>query len=163
MVGSGDRSVSWGGNGGPQVDCFDERELFTHSIFSAVFIKLRKFFAHCLSKEVFIKLKQVSDKIWEKVWRIGKLFVNFDKIGCISTKKIKKRFFILFCLRFKLSLQRNIKERTNMNTIISKEEALRRLVATKESKRQRIAVLKERMKEKYVNSMGVEPENILFL
>ena len=55
------------------------------------------------------------------------------------------------------------KERTNMNTIISKEEALRRLVATKESKRQRIAVLKERMKEKYVNSMGVEPENILFL
>ena len=57
----------------------------------------------------------------------------------------------------------DIKERTNMNTIISKEEALRRLVATKESKRQRIAVLKERMKEKYVNSMGVEPENILFL
>ena len=55
------------------------------------------------------------------------------------------------------------KGRTNMNTIISKEEALRRLVATKESKRQRIAVLKERMKEKYVNSMGVEPENILFL
>ena len=50
-----------------------------------------------------------------------------------------------------------------MNTIISKEEALRRLVATKESKRQRIAVLKERMKEKYVNSMGIEPENILFL
>ncbi|MGM9716822.1 MAG: hypothetical protein ACI3YQ_00965 [Prevotella sp.] len=43
-----------------------------------------------------------------------------------------------------------------MNTIISKEEALRRLVATKESKRQRIAVLKERMKEKYVNSMGGE-------
>ena len=26
MVGLGDRSVSWGGNGGPQVDCFDERE-----------------------------------------------------------------------------------------------------------------------------------------
>ena len=50
----------------------------------------------------------------------------------------------------------DIKERTNMNTIISKEEALRRLVATKESKRQRIAVLKERMKEKYVNSMGGE-------
>ena len=89
--------------------------------------------------------------------------LSLDKIGCISTKKIKKRFFILFCLRFALSLQRIIKERTNMTTIISKEEALRRLVATKESKRQRIAVLKERMKEKYVNSMGVEPENILFL
>ena len=89
--------------------------------------------------------------------------LSLDKIGCISTKKIKKRFFILFCLRFALSLQRIIKERTNMKTIISKEEALRRLVATKESKRQRIAVLKERMKEKYVNSMGVEPENILFL
>ena len=64
--------------------------------------------------------------------------------------------FVYFC-------SGTYKERTNMNTIISKEEALRRLVATKESKRQRIAVLKERMKEKYVNSMGVEPENILFL
>ena len=37
--------------------CF-ERELFTHSIFSAVFIKLRKFFTHCLSKEEFIKLRK---------------------------------------------------------------------------------------------------------
>ena len=40
-----------------------ERELFTHSIFSAVFIKLRKFFTHCQLKEVFIKLKQVSEII----------------------------------------------------------------------------------------------------
>ena len=32
--------------------------------------------------------------------------LSLDKIGCISTKKIKKRFFILFCLRFALSLQR---------------------------------------------------------
>ena len=34
--------------------------------------------------------------------------LSLDKIGCISTKKIKKRFFILFCLRFVLPLQRNI-------------------------------------------------------
>ena len=83
MVGSGDRSVSWGGNGDPQVDCFDEREspgmkrelkeiglqadfvgerkLFAHCLLIAELIKLRKFFAHCLSKEEFIKLKQVSE------------------------------------------------------------------------------------------------------
>ena len=34
--------------------------------------------------------------------------LSLDKIGCISTKKNKKRFFILFCLRFVLPLQRNI-------------------------------------------------------
>ena len=32
--------------------------------------------------------------------------LSLDKIGCISTKKIKKSFFIWFCLRFALSLQR---------------------------------------------------------
>ena len=37
--------------------CF-ERELFTHSIFSAVFIKLRKFFTYCQLKEEFIKLRK---------------------------------------------------------------------------------------------------------
>ena len=61
--------MSRGGNGGPQVDCFDEREspgmkrelkeiglqadvfsereLFTHCLSKEEFIKLRKFFAHC--------------------------------------------------------------------------------------------------------------------
>ena len=70
------------GNGGPQVDCFDEREspgmkrelkeiglqadvfsereLFAHCLLIAELIKLRKFFTHCQLKEVFIKLKQVS-------------------------------------------------------------------------------------------------------
>ena len=85
MVGPGHRSVSWGGNGGPQVDCFDEREspgmkrelkeiglqadvfsereLFAHCLLIAELIKLRKFFTHCQLKEVFIKLKQVSEII----------------------------------------------------------------------------------------------------
>ena len=85
MVGSGDRSVSWGGNGDPQVDCFDEREspgmkrelkeiglqadfvgerkLFAHCLLIAELIKLRKFFTHCQLKEVLIKLKQVLRKL----------------------------------------------------------------------------------------------------
>ena len=92
-----------------------------------------------------------------------KLCFVFDLNKNLTLKKDNLFSFYLLNRFFALSLQRIIKERTNMNTIISKEEALRRLVATKESKRQRIAVLKERMKEKYVNSMGVEPENILFL
>ena len=73
---NGSRRTRRGTDGGSQADIVGERELFTHSIFSAVFIKLRKFFAHCLLiaeliklrkffthcqlKEVFIKLKQVS-------------------------------------------------------------------------------------------------------
>ena len=48
------------GYGGPQADCFDERELFAHCLLIAELIKLRKFFTHCQLKEVFIKLKQVS-------------------------------------------------------------------------------------------------------
>ena len=85
MVGLGDRSVSWGGNGGPQADVFSEREspgmkrelkeiglqadfvgerkLFAHCLLIAELIKLRKFFTHCQLKEVFIKLKQVSEII----------------------------------------------------------------------------------------------------
>ena len=47
------------GNGGPQADCFDERELFAHCLLIAELIKLRKFFTHCKFKEEFIKLKQV--------------------------------------------------------------------------------------------------------
>ena len=80
MVGPGDRSVSWGGNGGPQVDCFDEREspgmkrelkeiglqadvfsereLFAHCLLIAELIKLRKFFTHSIFSAVFIKLRK---------------------------------------------------------------------------------------------------------
>ena len=72
--------MSWGGYGGPQADCFDERELpgmkrelkgiglqadvfserelFAHCLLIAELIKLRKFFTHCLSKEEFIKLRK---------------------------------------------------------------------------------------------------------
>ena len=80
MVGPGDRSVSRGGNGGPQVDCFDEREspgmkrelkeiglqadvfsereLFAHCLLIAELIKLRKFFTHNIFSAVFIKLRK---------------------------------------------------------------------------------------------------------
>ena len=40
-----------------------------------------------------------------------------DKIGGYKQKNKKKCFFIWFCLRFALSLQRKIKERTVMNTL----------------------------------------------
>lgn len=50
-----------------------------------------------------------------------------------------------------------------MKTMITREEALRRLKATKEVKEQRIAVLKQRMCEKYKEKTGVEPKHILFL
>ena len=63
-------------------------------------------YAFLLFSPPTLETAQVSDKKGENVWWIGLLFVIFDKIGCISTKKIKKRFFILFCLRFALSLQR---------------------------------------------------------
>ena len=77
--------MSWGGNGGPQADCFDERELsgmkrelkeiglqadfvgerklFAHCLLTAELIKLRKFFTHCQLKEVLIKLTQGSEII----------------------------------------------------------------------------------------------------
>ena len=48
------------GYGGPQADCFDERELFAHCLLIAELIKLRKFFTHSIFSAVFIKLKQVS-------------------------------------------------------------------------------------------------------
>ena len=34
--------MSWGGNGGPQADCFDERELFAHCLLIAELIKLKQ-------------------------------------------------------------------------------------------------------------------------
>ena len=67
MVGLGDRSVSWGGNGGPQADVFSEREspgmkreLKEIGPQADVFSE-RELFTHCQLKEVFIKLKQVYD------------------------------------------------------------------------------------------------------
>ena len=47
--------------------------------------------------------------------------------------------------------------------MISKEEALRRLKATKLIKKERIEVLRKRMCEKYEANMGCTPQNILFL
>ena len=50
-----------------------------------------------------------------------------------------------------------------MKTTITKEEALRRLKATKQVKKQRIAVLRQRMCEKYEAKMGRSPQQVLFL
>lgn len=50
-----------------------------------------------------------------------------------------------------------------MKTIITKEEALRRLKATKQIKKERIEVLRKRMCEKYEAKMGCIPQNVLFL
>lgn len=44
-----------------------------------------------------------------------------------------------------------------------REEALRRLRATKIAKEHRIEVLKERMCEKFRDKMGTEPKNVIFL
>ena len=52
---------------------------------------------------------------------------------------------------------------TRMKTIIRKEEALRRLKATKQIKKERIEVLRKRMCEKYEAKMGCSPQNVLFL
>lgn len=50
-----------------------------------------------------------------------------------------------------------------MKTTITREEALRRLKATKQIKEQRIEVLRKRMCEKYQATMGHDPEQIMFL
>ena len=50
-----------------------------------------------------------------------------------------------------------------MKTMITKEEALSRLKATKQIKKDRIEVLRKRMCEKYEANMGCTPQNILFL
>lgn len=49
-----------------------------------------------------------------------------------------------------------------MTTTITREEALKRLKATKEVKRRRIAVLEQRMREKCKAITGEEPHNIVF-
>ena len=50
-----------------------------------------------------------------------------------------------------------------MKTTITKEEALRRLKATKQIKEQRIEILRKRMCEKYEANMGCAPQNVLFI
>ena len=40
------------GYGGPQADCFDERELFAHCLLIAELIKLRKFLMDDYSKKL---------------------------------------------------------------------------------------------------------------
>lgn len=50
-----------------------------------------------------------------------------------------------------------------MQTIITKEEALRRLKNTKQVKEQRIAILRKRMCEKYEAKMGCAPQHVMFL
>lgn len=55
------------------------------------------------------------------------------------------------------------KNKTSMKTMITKEEALRRLKATKQIKKERIEVLRKRMCEKYEANTGCAPQNVLFL
>lgn len=49
-----------------------------------------------------------------------------------------------------------------MDTTITREEAIRRLKATKEAKKRRIEILRARMSEKCIAS-GEDPNNIVFL
>lgn len=50
-----------------------------------------------------------------------------------------------------------------MGTAITREEALRRLKATKEAKQQRIEVLKKRMCEKCKANTGKDPRHVVFI
>ena len=50
-----------------------------------------------------------------------------------------------------------------MQQVITREEALQRLKATKEAKARRIEILKRRMCEKYKERTGTEPRQILFI
>ena len=106
MVGLGDRSVSWGGNGGPQVDCFDEREspgmkrelkeiglqadvfsereLFAHCLLIAELIKLRKFFTHSIFSAVFIKLRKFFTHC-----QLKEVFIKLKQVSEII-RKLKK-------------------------------------------------------------------------
>lgn len=49
-----------------------------------------------------------------------------------------------------------------MAMVITREEALQRLKATKEAKRRRIEILKERMAQKCRAYTGEEPLNMVF-
>ena len=101
-----------------------------------------------------------------KVWRIRFLFVILDKIGCISTKKIKKCFFIWFCLRFALFLRRlffkNIMamEKIILNKL-TKDEVLRRLQESKRRKQDRLKELEEGLKADFRNVTGVEAKTFV--
>lgn len=46
---------------------------------------------------------------------------------------------------------------------ITKEEALKRLKATKEAKKKRIAILEKSIREEFKAHTGEEPQNVLFL
>lgn len=47
--------------------------------------------------------------------------------------------------------------------VITKEEALRRLRATKEAKKRRMAILEKSLREEFKTSTGEEPANVFFL
>lgn len=46
---------------------------------------------------------------------------------------------------------------------ITREEALKRLKATKEAKRHRITILEKSLREEFKTNTGKEPENVFFL
>lgn len=50
----------------------------------------------------------------------------------------------------------------NMYMLITRDEALQRLKATKEAKRRKIAILKERMIQKCKANTDEEPLNVVF-
>ena len=103
----------------------------------------------------------------------GEMFGELDffapflyKIGCISTKKIKKCFFIWFCLRFALFLQRLIiKYIMKMEKIIinelTKEEVLRRWQESKRRKQDRLKELDEGLRSDFRNVTGIEAKTFV--
>lgn len=50
-----------------------------------------------------------------------------------------------------------------MDMTITREEALKRLQATKKAKQQRIEILKKRMCEKCKANTGEEPQHVVFI
>lgn len=46
---------------------------------------------------------------------------------------------------------------------ITREEALKRLKATKEAKKRRILILEKSLREEFKTNTGKEPENVFFL
>ena len=100
------------GNGGPQVDCFDEREspgmkrelkeiglqadvfsereLFAHCLLIAELIKLRKFFAHCLLIAELIKLRKFFTHC-----QLKEVFIKLKQVSEII-RKLKKKFLCEF-------------------------------------------------------------------
>lgn len=50
-----------------------------------------------------------------------------------------------------------------MKEVITREEALRRLKATKEAKKRRIAILEKSLRKEFKLSTGKEPANVIFI